>query len=44
LYRFDFGAHSFQASAMNLSDLSAAQLRHAADLKEQLAVLQQELA
>jgi hypothetical protein len=29
---------------MNLSDLSAAQLRHAADLKEQLQNLQAELA
>jgi len=42
-YRFDFGAPTFHDSAMNLSDISATQLRQAASIKEQIEKLQKEL-
>jgi hypothetical protein len=44
LYRFDFISPTFQDSAMNLSDISATQLRQAASIKEQIERLQKQLA
>ena len=43
MYRFDFVSPTFHDSGMNLSDISATQLRQAASIKEQIEKLQKEL-